>query len=213
MMEYTRNEVIGLIIAFVVLSFCFAISSAGLDAHGIISVLPIVMVGVGIGIMLRELAQKFVAVKYGCEAEFRLWPLGLLFAFATSFFGIVFAFPGEIKIYSGKITEEITGRIGIAGPMANMVLAVLFIVIAALIYPFSVHSNLFHLIYLTCTVGFSVNAFLATFNLFPLYTLDGLKVFKWNIKFWFIAIVIAAAMMLLSITIGAENMVQTIIAA
>ncbi|AMD18286.1 metalloprotease [Methanobrevibacter sp. YE315] len=213
MFEYTRREIIGLTIAFVVLSFCFAISVVKLDLHGIISILPIVMVGVGIGVILREIAQKYMAMKYGCEAEFRLWPIGLLFAFATSFFGFVFAMPGEIRTNPDEVTDEIDGKIGISGPMSNMVLALVFIGIAALVYPFSLHSKILELIYLICTVGFSVNSFLAAFNLLPLYSLDGIKVLKWNPKYWIVIFVIAVAMMLLSITIGAENMVTMLIGA
>ena len=211
MFEFSGREIRDLIIALIVLSFCFAISSVGLEAHGIVSIFPIVLVGVGIGFILRELGQKFAAVRCGCEAEFRLWPIGLLIAFVTAFIGIVFAFPGEIRTNPSNVSEEVAGKIGIAGPIANMVLALLFIAIAALIFPFTLHSDLLHLIYLILTVGFSVNSFLATFNLFPIYTLDGIKVFKWNAKIWIVVFAIAAVMMLFSITIGAENMVSLII--
>ena len=211
MLEVTRNEVRDLIIVFIVLSISFAISSVGLDAHGFISILPIVMVGVGIGFILREIGQKFAATQCGCEAEFKLWPIGLLIAFLTAFIGVVFAFPGEIRTYAGNITDEINGKIGIAGPLANMLLALLFIVIAALIYPFSLHSELIKLIYLISTVGFSVNSFLAAFNLMPFWSLDGIKVLKWDAKIWIVVFAIAVIMMLSSITIGAENMVKLII--
>jgi Zn-dependent protease len=213
MFRYTRTEIRDLIIAFMVLSFCFAIATVGLDAHGIISVLPIVMVGVGAGFIFHELGHKFVAMKYGCRAEFKLWPLGLLISFVTAFIGMVFAFPGEAKIYADNISDEINGKISIAGPMANMALALLFIIIAAVLYPFSLHSEFFKLIYLICTVGFSVNSFLATFNLFPIYSLDGTKVFKWNFVIGVVVLAIAGIMMLASITIGAEHMVQLIIGA
>ena len=97
--------------------------------------------------------------------------------------------------------------------MANMVLALVFIAIAAFIYPFKIYSNIFNLIYLISTVGFSVNSFLATFNLFPIYSLDGTKVLKWNIGIWIITIAIGGIMVLISITIGAENMVSLLIGA
>lgn len=65
MFEFTRGEIRDLIIAFI-LSFSFAISNVGMDAQGIISILPIVMFGVGIGFLLHELGHKYVAVK--------IWP-------------------------------------------------------------------------------------------------------------------------------------------
>lgn len=211
MITFTRNEKRDLIIAFIILSISFAISNAQSNVHTFISVLPIVMVGVAIGSLVRELGQKFVAEKYGYLAEFKAWPLGLLITFASAFIGIVFALPGYVQTYADNISDEINGRIAIAGPMANMVLALTSIVIAALIFPLKPLSDIFALIYLICTIGFSVNSFLATFNLLPFYTLDGVKVLKWNAKVWIIVFVIAAVMLLMSIGIGAENMVKFII--
>lgn len=117
-------------------------------------------------------------MNYGCDAKFKLWPLGLLIAFVTSFFGVVFASPGSLQVSSDHVSDEINGRISLAGPMANMVLAVIFIAVAILMYLLKLHSVVFELIFLICTVGFSVNSFLATFNLFPIYSLDGTKVLK-----------------------------------
>ena len=193
------------------LSICFAISNVGLDLFGIASILPIVMIGVGAGFLLHEIGHKFVSMKYGYWAEFKLWPLGLVIAFVTAFLGFVFAAPGAVNTYADQMSDEINGRISIAGPMTNMGIALVFIVIAALIYPFSIHSQIVHLMYLICTVGYSVNSYLAAFNLLPFATLDGTKVMKWNVLIWFVVFAIAAIMTLLSMTIGAENMVGLII--
>ena len=211
MYEFTRNEIRDLLIAFAVLSICFAISNVGTDPFGIASILPIVMIGVGAGFLLHEIGHKFVSMKYGYWAEFKLWPLGLVIAFVTAFLGFVFAAPGVVNTYADHMNDEINGRIAIAGPMTNMGLALVFIVIAALIYPFSIHSQIVHLIYLICTVGYSVNSYLAAFNLLPFATLDGTKVMKWSVLIWFVVFAIAAVMTLLSMTIGAENMVGLII--
>lgn len=45
MFEFKKKEIIAMIIAFLVLSFCFANSNVGFDLHAFISVLPIVMIG------------------------------------------------------------------------------------------------------------------------------------------------------------------------
>lgn len=211
MLKFTKRETIDLMIALIVLSICFAISTVGIDAHGIFSLLPIVLIGVATGTILHEIGHKFMAMKYGYQSEFKLWPLGLLIAFVTAFLGFVFAVPGTVKIDAEQLSDEMKGKIKISGPVTNIVLALIFILIAALIYPFSLHSQTIHLIYLICTVGFSVNSFLATFNLIPIYSFDGTDVLKWSIVFWIIAFAIGAIMMLTSITIGAENMVQMII--
>ena len=148
MINFTKNEVRDLIIAFIVISFAFAIANVQFDLHGIISILPIVMVGVGIGFLLHEIGHKYVAMKYGYRAEFEVWPLGLVIAIITAFIGWVFAAPGSANIYAENMTDEINGRISVAGPMANMALAIIFIVIAALIYPLTSYSVIFHLIFL-----------------------------------------------------------------
>ena len=211
MYEFSRNELRDLLIAFIVLSISFAISNVGLNLFSMASILPIVMIGVGAGFLLHEIGHKFVSMKYGYWAEFKLWPLGLVIAFVTAFLGFVFAAPGAVNTYADQMSDEINGRISIAGPMTNMGLALVFIVIAALIYPFSIHSQIVHLIYLICTVGYSVNSYLAAFNLLPFATLDGTKVMKWSVLIWFVVFAIAAVMTLLSMTIGAENMVGLII--
>ena len=211
MYEFSRNELRDLLIAFIVLSISFAISNVKLDLFKMASILPIVMIGVGAGFLLHEIGHKFVSMKYGYWAEFKLWPLGLVIAFVTAFLGFVFAAPGAVNTYADQMSDEINGRISIAGPMTNMGLALVFIVLAALIYPFSIHSQIVHLIYLICTVGYSVNSYLAAFNLLPFATLDGTKVMKWNVLIWFVVFAIAAVMTLLSMTIGAENMVGLII--
>lgn len=211
MFTFTRNEKRDLVIAFIVLSIAFAISNAQSNAHTFISILPIVMIGVAVGSLVHELGHKFVAMKYGYQAEFKAWPLGLLITLASAFIGIVFSLPGSVQTDADNISDEINGKIAIAGPMDNMVLALISIAIAILIFPLKPHSNIFSLIYLICTVGFSVNSFLATFNLLPFYTLDGIKVLKWNAKIWIIIFAVAVIMLLMSMSVGAENMVKLII--
>ena len=190
MFKFTRNEVRDLIIAFFVISLCFAIVNAGRDVGAIIAILPIVMVGVGLGFILHELGHKFVSMKYGYWAEFKLWPQGLLFALITSFFGFVFAAPGAVYTYANYMTDEINGKISIAGPIVNIVLALIFIV---------------------CAIGYSINSFLAVFNLLPIGNLDGSKVLSWNFGIWIITFAIAGIMTLLSMTMGVENIVRLII--
>ena len=211
MINYTKSELRDLVIAFIIITIAFTISNVGLDTHAFISILPIIMVGVGLGFIFRELGQKFIAMKYGYQAEFKAWPIGLLIAIVSSFFGLVFAFPGEVKVYADNLSDEMIGRIAVAGPMANMVLALISLVIAVLTSPLKSQSIILELIFLIFGVAYSVNSFLAAFNLLPFYTLDGIKVMKWNVGVWIVVFLFAAFMMLLSITIGVENMVRLIL--
>lgn len=211
MFKFTSSEVRDLIIAFIVISLCFGIANTGRDMNALIQILPMIMVGVGAGFILHELGHKFVSMKYGYWAEFKLWPQGLLFALVTSFFGFVFAAPGAVYTYANYMTDEINGKISIAGPIVNIILALIFLLIATWVYPSAFHSETSILIVNICALGYSINSFLAAFNLLPIGNLDGSKVLNWNIGIWLITIAIAGLMTALSMTIGVENIIRLII--
>lgn len=211
MFKFTLSEVRDLIIAFIVISLCFAIVEGGRDTNLVLNILPIVMVGVGAGFILHELGHKFVSMKYGYWAEFKLWPQGLIFALVTSFFGFVFAAPGAVYTYANYMTDEINGKISIAGPIVNIVLALIFLAIAVAVYPDAFYSETSALIFIISSVGYSVNSFLAVFNLLPIGNLDGSKVLDWNFGIWIITIAIAGVLTAISMTIGVENLVRIIL--
>lgn len=211
MFKFTASEVRDLIIAFIVISLCFAIANAGRNMNAVLHLLPMIMVGVGAGFILHELGHKFVSMKYGYWAEFKLWPQGLIFALITSFFGFVFAAPGAVYTYANHMTDEINGKISIAGPIVNIILALIFLVICVAVYPSAFNSQTSLLILNICALGYSINSFLAAFNLLPIGNLDGSKVLRWNVGIWIITIAIAGLMTLMSMTIGVENIIRLII--
>ncbi len=211
MFKFTSSEIRDLFIAFVVISLCFGIANTGRNMAALMNILPMIMVGVGAGFILHELGHKFISMKYGYWAEFKLWPQGLLFALVTSFFGFVFAAPGAVYTYANYMTDEINGKISIAGPIVNIILALIFLLIATWVYPSAFHSETSILIVNICALGYSINSFLAAFNLLPIGNLDGSKVLNWNIGIWLITIAIAGLMTALSMTIGVENIIRLII--
>ena len=211
MFKFTVSEIRDLIIAFIVISLCFAIVNAGRNVNAILNILPIVMVGVGAGFILHELGHKFVSMKYGYWAEFKLWPQGLLLALITSFFGFVFAAPGAVYTYANYMTDEINGKISIAGPIVNIALALVFLAIATAVYPSVFSSDTSLLIFYISAVGYSINSFLAVFNLLPIGNLDGSKVLSWNIGIWLVTIAVAGVLTYASMTMGVENIVRMIL--
>ena len=211
MFKFTTSEIRDLIIAFIFISLSFAIVSGRRDANAILNILPIVMVGVGTGFILHELGHKFVSMKYGYWAEFKLWPQGLIFALITSFFGFVFAAPGAVYTYANYMTDEINGKISIAGPIVNIIVALVFLAIATLVYQDALKNETSALIFIISSVGYSINSFLATFNLLPVGNIDGSKVFRWNVGIWAITIAIAGILTYLSMFVGVEPIVRMIL--
>jgi len=133
---------------------------------------------IGVGFVAHELMHKFVAERYGFVAEFRMWLQGLVFALLTALLaGIVFAAPGATYIMGSGITEKENGIISLAGPLTNIAIALAFLPL--------LFSNTNSVIVLEAGyLGSYFNFFLATFNMIPIFVLDGAKVFRWNKLYW-----------------------------
>lgn len=147
----------------------------------------ITLTTLGFGFVFHELMHKFTAERYGFWAEFRMWPFGLVLALVTSLIGFIFAAPGATYIAGNNISESENGKISMAGPLTNVIVAGIFLPI--LLYglatvpatatvreiPFWVYLGLY---------GVGINIFLALFNMLPFMPLDGAKVFKWSRGRW-----------------------------
>ncbi|MGD8546183.1 MAG: hypothetical protein PVH12_08430 [Candidatus Bathyarchaeota archaeon] len=73
---------------------------------------------------------------------------------------------------SGFVDKEKNGKISIAGPLTNIILSTVFLLLA-----FLFHSQL-------SVFGVMINSWIAFFNLLPFGMLDGLKVLSWNTAVW-----------------------------
>jgi len=147
---------------------------------------------VGLGFLLHEIAHKFVAQKYGCWAEFRADDRMLIFAIiGAMFFGFVFAAPGAVLI-RGYVTLKKNGIISLAGPMTNIILAIIFLMLKLVLLPTAIVS-------LVLNYGFQINAFIALFNLVPFMNFDGAKIFRWNKIIYTITAVVAALLVILPV--------------
>ncbi|HLC85471.1 MAG TPA: hypothetical protein VJH22_06795 [Candidatus Nanoarchaeia archaeon] len=171
--RFSRYEIQEISKAWAVLSLAFAIYfNHGIsDIVGLVTFFVISGLTVGVGFLLHELGHKFVAQKYGLWAEFRAYNQGLVLALVMSFFGFIFAAPGAVMIH-GMTSPARLGKISVAGPSVNYVLAVIFAVLG-LLNPLPAISMLF-------SYGATINAFLGTFNLIPFHPFDGKKILDWS---------------------------------
>ncbi len=182
---FGSTEVKHLLVAWAVIGFCFS-SRALWDAKAFPIFFATSLATVGAGFLAHELSHKFVAQRFGCWAEFRLWRLGLLLALLLALVSMgrfVFAAPGAVYITPlGLMGPPILAKregaiISLSGPLANISIAILFL-------PLGFLSGGVGMVHLIGEMGFRANLWLAAFNLLPLGVFDGSKVFEWKPWLW-----------------------------
>ncbi len=203
--QFSRNEIKDLTITIIVITLLFAYLFSSNGSIGLfILLIPLSFITVGLSFVLHELGHKYMAQKYGFYAEFKRWDLGLIIAVITGICGFVFLAPGAVYItsYTGYISEKENGMISAAGPIINIILAIIFLLVGIAIKPL-VLANIFGTLYISliCTLGFSINSLISFFNLLPIPSLDGSKIIKWNMPLWLIMIIISGIFIYLSHTI------------
>jgi Zn-dependent protease len=191
-MKFSAIEKRDLFYAGLMISLAFAILLSGgfnglfnLNA-GFLVVFLVALLTAGLGFVLHELAHKIVAQRYRLWAEFRasygmLW-LALLFSLA----GFIIAAPGAVWIRGMNITRERNGKISLAGPVTNIVLAVLFLLLLL------VSSK--GVVGLIASFGLTINSLLAVFNMIPVMPFDGAKIIAWDKTVFVVTAVIAAGL-------------------
>ena len=185
------RELKDLVMSAVLLALAFGIAFSGgfralFNPGQLITMFLLALVVISAGFILHELGHRFIARRFGCFAEYKMWTTGLVLAIMCSFLGFVFAAPGAVVIHPGAdvegrptLTRQRMGIISIAGPAMNLCLAMIFILLNG-VYP----SLVFFL-------GARINTWLALFNLIPFGPFDGAKIMGWDKKVWVVAAIIA----------------------
>ena len=180
-------EIRDLFKAWIAISIAFAMVLRYSIELSFYQVFIIASITVGTGFLLHELGHKFVAQRYGCFAEFRSFDQMLLLAIIMSFFGFVFAAPGAVMIH-GPVGVRRNGKISIAGPLSNIILALIFLALLFL--------SPTGLLQLIASYGYLINSWLALFNMIPFWNFDGKKVLAWNKFVYFTTVIISFALIL-----------------
>lgn len=133
------------------------------------------------GFLFHELAHKFSAQLYGHWSEFRASYPHLLMAVVISLFGVLFAAPGAVNI-RGNVSKQENGVISAVGPLTNIAMAAVFIVLRQAYLRSPVEEVFFW--------GGVFNVALGGFNLLPVKPLDGSKVVRWNVGVYLLLILV-----------------------
>ena len=192
-LQFSPGEISSIIIAWLVLSIAITYQNfVGLfTGIGSLEVVVAGFVATATGFIIHEMGHKFVAIRRGYVAHFRLWMWGLLltlFVVIFSMGGIVFGAPGAVYIAPAATTayygyesatrphdpEQENMVISAAGPGINLAFAVTFL---SLFFVAPLGSFLSTI----AQFGFLLNAGLGSFNMIPVPPLDGSKIFRKNI--------------------------------
>lgn len=179
----SNKEAIDILISVLVVSLALSIAQFGFgiftNLEKLFFIISFFAVTVGTGFVLHELAHKFVAIAFGCKAEFKMWNVGIVLALLSSFFGFVFIAPGAVYIYSRYIDKMQNAIISLAGPLTNLALAFVFIG-AGIFFPLSIGTGNIS-VWLFAS---KINIWIGMFNMLPIFPLDGSKIMEWNLFVW-----------------------------
>ncbi len=179
---FSSVEIKHLFWSWLAISFAFANILKGKYYPTFFGSFIISAIAVGTGFLLHEMAHKFVSQKFHLRAEFRAFFPMLLLAVLLSYTGFIFAAPGAVMIM-GQPSKKQNGLISIAGPLTNLILAVLFFGLLFMNFQSGLLVKIFF-------YGFIINVWLALFNLIPFAIFDGKKIFEWNKFMWALCVAV-----------------------
>lgn len=176
------NDNVELLKAWAGTTLAFAIMQTGasnLLSGRFFTNLIVAAVVAGIGFVLHELAHRVIARGYGAQAHFIANDRWLLLSILISFLGIFIAAPGAVW-HRGLLTVRQSGIIALAGPVTNLALSLVFLLLFIPVIAFKPPGFDFWIT--VCYVGFRFNAWIGLFNMIPAGPFDGAKVLAWDWK-------------------------------
>jgi Zn-dependent protease len=188
-LNFSEEEKKHLLMAIGALTLAFTFLFYGYEGLPFAIVVGLSFLAVITGFLLHEIGHKIVAQRYGCWAEFRAWPFGLLMAVFSAFIGFLFAAPGAVYI-RGPLTKEENGKVSASGPLMN-------IAVATFLLPVWIFIPLINEVELLISMILWLNLFIGGFNMIPIPPLDGSKIIRWNPGVWILLLMIIGGYFLL----------------
>ncbi len=182
--SFRRREIGELLLSAFIIAFLFTIKSfLYTDLLDFLILLAIFFIILAPAFILHEISHKIVAVKLGYIAFYSIYPSALIWSIllTTLFPGsIIFAATGAVNIVSldGFYRKKDIEKISAAGPIANIILAIIFYILYKIV---TFSGNSFNLSSIILRYSSSLNIQLALFNLLPFYPLDGSKIASSNL--------------------------------
>jgi len=190
---FAPGEVPQILIAWIVLSLALSVTDIEgllLGTGGSLVNVAAALAATATGFILHEMGHKFVAMRRGYVAHFRVWAWGIALALITAFVSqgqFLFGAPGAVYIapaagvlsygaYASSHRNEgkDNALISAAGPGTNLAFALSFLFLIFVLPTDGLWNTV-------ATYGFILNVGLGSFNMLPIPPLDGYKIFKGSI--------------------------------
>jgi Zn-dependent protease len=167
------------------LSYAFYLGALELEDWPVVfAALSVIIVA---SFFTHEIAHKVAAQRRGLWAEFRLTTWGAILTAISILIPFKIISPGAVMI-AGSARMDDVGKISVAGPVTNIVLASVLLIPVFVPSPYS----------LVFVIGAFFNAYVAIFNLIPFGILDGYKIFSWDKKVWALGFAVSAVLTIIS---------------
>ena len=190
---FAPGEVTQILIAWIELAL--ALSVADIEGvlqgtGGSLDDIAAALVATATGFILHEMGHKFVAMRRGYVAHFRVWAWGIALALVTALASqgqFLFGAPGAVYIApaagalsygayasSQRSVKKDNALISAAGPGTNLAFSLSFLFLT-LVLPIDTFWST------VTTYGFILNVGLGSFNMLPIPPLDGYKIFRGSV--------------------------------
>jgi len=170
--QFSKEEVYDLIISVLFTAIIFLLPVTVFSPVSILIKFITITIIVSSAFVTHELAHKFVGIKNGFFARYKMYMSSTLMSFfisALTFFQIKFVATGAVEIYPTEYSNfEKLWEIAAAGPTTNLLVGWIG-VIGLLLTKMSI----FYLIAV-------INFYIGLFNMIPIPPLDGSKVIRDN---------------------------------